>query len=239
MVRCVPDQRIGTQLSFGGTIKANPGTGDQRMKWNLLGLLITGVFAGPLAANAQVTTLDYLGSANGIVLTYDGHDPPTTSPFTGTFTAEVVVDGSVAANDLTIASYNVSGPVSISGSSLGNQGGLIWFLAGGEMSLTASNGALTGATFQYRISPGNGAGDASFSITQNGDSFSVGHFSPGTGVGTQTYGGGSGVWTATTAPEMDPGSSATGLTLLLGSIVLLRARRGRGASMVALNAQVN
>jgi hypothetical protein len=204
------------------------------MKWNLLGLLTTGVLAGPLAANAQVTTLDYLGSANGVVLTYDGHDPPTTSPFTGTFTAEVVVDGSIAANNLTIASYNVAGPVSISGASLGNQGSLIWFLAGGEMSLTTLNGAITGATFQYTQSPGNGAGDSSFSITANGDTFAVGQFFPGTGRGTQTYGGGSGVWTATTAPEMDPTSSATSLTLLLGSIVVLRARRGRrGASMAA------
>jgi hypothetical protein len=100
------------------------------------------------------------------------------------------------------------------------------------MYLTTSNGALTGATFQYSESPGNGAGGASFSITPNGDSFAVGQFFPGTGRGTQTYGGGSGVWTAMTAPEMDPGSSATGLTLLLGSIVVLRARRGRrGATM--------
>jgi hypothetical protein len=198
------------------------------MKWNLLGLLTTGVLAGPLAANAQVTTLDYLGSANGITFTYDGSGGnPTSSPYFGTFTAEVVVDGSVAANDLTIASYNVSGPVGISGTSLGNQGGLIWLLGPGEMSLTTSNGAITGATFQYRISPGNGAGDASFSITPNGDSFAVGQFFPGTGRGTQTYGGGPGVWTATTAPEMDPASSATGLTLLFGSIVVLRARRGR------------
>jgi hypothetical protein len=198
------------------------------MKWNLLGLLTSGVLAAPLAANAQVTTLDYLGSANGITYTYDGRGGnPTSSPYIATFTAEVVVDGSVAANDLTIASYNVSGPVGISGTSLGNQGGLTWFLAPGEMSLTTSNGAITGATFQYSNSPGNGAGDSSFSITQNGDSFSVGAFSPGTGRGTQTYGGGSGVWTATTAPEIDPTTSATALTLLLGSMAILCARRGR------------
>ncbi len=209
------------------------------MKWNLLGWLTTGVLAAPVAAYAQVTTLDYLGSANGIVNTFDGHDPPTTSPFTGTFTAEVVVDGSVAANNLSIASYSVAGPVSISGASLANQGGSNWLLAGGELSLIATGDVITGATFLYTEKPGNGAGDALLNISLTGDSFSVGHFSPGTGVGTQIYGGGSGVWTATTAPEMDPDSWGTGLTLLFGGLAVLYTRRARGASRVSSNAQVS
>ena len=209
------------------------------MKWNLLGWLTTGVMAVQLAAHAQVTTLDFLGSANGIVNTFDGHDPPTTSPFTGTFTAEVVVDGSVAAHNLTIASYNVVGPISFSGASLASSGGLNWPLAGGELSLITTGDLITGATFLYTATPGNGAGDARLNISLTGDSFSVGHFSPGTGIGTQIYGGGSGAWTATTAPEMDPHSWGSGLTLLFGGLAVLYTRRVRGASMVSSNAQVS
>jgi hypothetical protein len=172
-----------------------------------------------------MTTLEYQGTLTGYTLYYPTGDQssPVISDLNCPITAEVILSGSLADNDLTVSSYTISGPVQADGHSLGSGSGLYWLLTPGWMSLTTENGAITGANFGIYESPGNGAGDETLNLDSSGVTLSVGHFSPGSGIGTQTYGSGSGSWTQ--APEIDPASMGAGLTILCIVAILMSRRK--------------
>ena len=244
------------------------------MNTKILGLLAVALFSGPMAANAQVTTLLYQGD----VISGDSSYLPTgftgdtggafsalpTSPFVGSFTASITVDGSVSADNLSLvaANFNFNGSNFVGGSGASFSIGLLQepplgyisgpdiCYSGGCIDLTTSNtGAITGASInindsqyyhapyeQYVIGPG-GDSITYLYATSNGtcQDFSPGGFNPfapytGPTVNPCSLGGSNqtaGTWIATTAyvPEIDPASAASGLTLLLGSLVVLRGRQ--------------
>jgi hypothetical protein len=147
------------------------------MNTKILGLLAVGLTAGPIAANAQTTTLDYQGTVMNGISTYlpVGQTQATPLPsadFTGTLTASLTVTGSLSARDLTLVSYDIN----LNGRSNGTIFSLTHITAGPPdvireaqgvvpnfcdttncIDLTTSHGAFTGATidltsFSYHTS---------------------------------------------------------------------------------------
>jgi len=240
------------------------------MKIKVLALLTVGLIAAPIAAIAQITTLSYGGDLMTGSSTYlpTGLAVPTngsvatlpTAPVSGEFTAAISLSGSLAANDLTLVSYNVSfngsngiagfaptisfGPAPLSGF-----GGLNFCSATGScIDLTTSNGAITGAAmdlvntvyhassstidigptgdaFIYRYATVNGTCESQINTTPGGGGiYRGGPVNPCVvRAGNKT----AGEWrvTTTSAPEIDPASAGSGLTLLFGAAAVLRGRR--------------
>lgn len=247
--------------------------------------LLAIILVAPFAANAQITTLEYQGDVisgtstylpNGTTCTQGpdgtcGSVTLPTSPFVGSFTASIVIEGTVSANNLTLVSdsfsFNGANFMGGSGTSFSlalltglpfiSSGGTGFNSFGGSINLTTSNGTITGAVVD--INGGAGGGGRSdnelYDIGPGGDSFIYGYTqgtnggceniitdggeSTSNGLGTVTYTGGTinpcslsgsnttaGTWIVSTpAPEIDPASAASGLTLLLGSAFVLRSRR--------------
>jgi hypothetical protein len=217
-----------TLVASGLVARLNKGV--QTMKYKILGLFGIALVAGSTAANAQEVTLDYTGSVMSGTL-YSGHPygtPPVTSPISGDifFTGSITVDRSgLGANDWAVVSYNISLD---GGPPLAGPGFPI-----PSFSLTTVNGVPTGATvgWSYQSSGGGNLASTSFEFGgSSGDSY------------TNTYGSGfqlncvpfcgvvegsstPGVWQAASAPEIDPASAASGLTLLFGGLAVMRGRR--------------
>jgi hypothetical protein len=240
------------------------------MNIKTLGLLAVALVAGPMAANAQITTLEYQGNVMSGTSTYlpSGFvtsilfPPLPTLPFTGTFTASVTLSGSISANDLMLVSYgfNLNGTNGTS-SAIGVDAGMapiIPYLApdfcsdtGSCIDLTTSKGAITGATIDF-LSDEYHAPKSEATIGPTGDSFSYllatsngtcddmfypiatspGYYYPGPGFNPCTVNVSNtkaGDWTVSTTqvPEIDPASATSGLTLLLGGLLVLRGRERR------------
>jgi len=235
------------------------------MSRQILRLLV--VLGVPLAANAQVTTLDYQGSVMGGTSTvYTGGNSPVSPPLftTATFDATVTYSGSLAQHDLVVDSYEID--------LIGNNGAKFEFqnLGGGIgsnnytmngnsscvasfgnsvgcVSLTTSGGAVTGATINLQAMEAHYE-NFDLSIGTHGDAFSYAVYGGGafgcsgdndyqaTFVGAHAANPctinvsdrAAGAWTR--APELDPASAGGGLTLLLGSLLVLGARRAQRAN---------
>lgn len=224
-------------------------------------LLMVAVLIGPTAAIAQITTLFYQGDFMTGTSTYlptgltfeNGNVILPTATTIGAFTASLVVDGSIKANNLNLVSADINfagsngTPLSIGSSftSFFPGGGVEFISPQGTVDLTTSNGTFTGASFNLIDSSYHAPFDQ-FAIGPGGDSFAY-QFATTGGV-CQNYvdispsGGGiykgdtinpctvqvsnntPGGWLVTRAPEIDPASAASGLTLLLGGLAVLRGR---------------
>jgi hypothetical protein len=161
------------------------------MNRKILGLLGVAMVAAPIAATAQTTTLEYQGDVITGISTYlpngftgGEYAPLPTSPFVGSFSASITVDGSVRANDLNITAANfvfggsnfVSGngatfslemaqsPQSIASA----QGAPNFCVLEGCVDLTISHGAITGATVDINSLIYN-ASDYLYGIGPHGD----------------------------------------------------------------------
>jgi hypothetical protein len=237
------------------------------MNKKILGSVVVGfLMTAPLAATAQVTTLFYQGDfmtgtstylpvgltapGNGVFATLP------TAPVLGAFTVSLTVDGSISANDLTLVStaFNFNGSNGVANFSPSIEldaqvitfGGVDFSVPGGDIILTSSNGAITGATVDLRNTPFREPSSL-IDIGPTGDSFTYGY---GGGLGgcqdlvlsgpnPVPYAGPAinpcsvsasnatpGAWLVTTqAPEIDTRSAASGLTLLLGGLAVMRGRR--------------
>jgi hypothetical protein len=230
------------------------------MNYKILGLVA--LLTGP--ATAQETTLNFQGGdmtgtstflPTGLTAPANGGIPDLpTAPVIGTFTGSIVVDGSIAAHNLNLVDFgftftgNNGTPFSVDA-----EPGQFAFLSGGgvkftsptgEIDLTTSHGAITGASVFLSDSFSHGPSDT-LSLGAGGGSFtwefgSTGgncdnlkpQFEGGVYTGSTInpcslqVSGSSGAWlVTTTAPEIDPASAASGLTLLLGGIAVLRGRR--------------
>jgi hypothetical protein len=168
-------------------------------------------------------------------------------PFVGSFDATITLDGSLSANDLTLTSLNVDvNGISLSAGPVAGPSpfGIGGFVAGqGQVDLTTSNGEITGAIINISSNPHRGPVEQ-LTIGPTGDFFSY-FYSSSAGIcetlvpinGTPYAGptinpcdvsassSAAGRWTVTQAPEIDPASAASGLTLLLGGLAMLRGRR--------------
>jgi hypothetical protein len=245
------------------------------MKGRFFGLLI--VLGVPLAASAQVTTLDYQGSVMGGTSTtyiYPAPLPPFGTPVSqiesapistnASFDATITYSGSLAQNNLVIDSYEVNLTANngqnfeLQNIGLGINSSFTMngttscglFRGGGTyscISLTTSGDSITGATINLQNSVAQ-TDNFDLSIGPSGDAFTYSQYGIGLGgvnctngvsgmagtfvgpagaypcsmnIGSST----AGVWAL--APEIDPTSAAGGLTLLLGSLLVLRARRAQ------------
>jgi hypothetical protein len=187
--------------------KSRLNKGVETMNCKFLGLLAMALLIAPMLANAQFTTLDYQGNV------MSAGDQ---------LTGSITLSGSGAAANVTSFQFNVS-----DGTQLG----------GGPypiIELTTAQGVVTGAIVNWD-NPAIGGSyiyDVSFSIGPQGDSYDnivaggpTGECIPYCGV--MESNSTPGTWQVVRTPEIDPASAASGLTLLLGSIAVLRGRRTR------------
>jgi hypothetical protein len=227
------------------------------MNSKLLGLLAVGTLAGPIAANAQITTLEYQSNAlSGSSSYYNNPTPPqlltpqqfaasfANVPFIGNITASFVID-EVGGDEILSGGVNVMG---YNGKNIEFSSGVFAInipdpsqlrigngFGTGTIDLIKSNGEITGATMDAFFFSYHGP-SMYLVIGPSGDFVSytyAGTNGPCTEQGSNepnpcTFGGSSmsaGVWQVTQAPEIDPASTASGLTLLLGGVAVLRGRR--------------
>jgi hypothetical protein len=206
------------------------------MNNKFLGLVVIMVFlAAPAATKAQVTTVDYQGSIFTIVsVSGNGSFPdvPTLSSVVG----DVVLSAPLRANlnDVTVVPSAFSFDAPLLNSDLltapccGNTA---------SFAFTTNNmGAITGWNIDllFTFLGTNSPSGNSVVLGTSGDIY--------TGFGSTPFGCGqsgcslliqesntiAGVWSvAQKAPEIDPASAASGLTLLYGGLAVLRGRRGK------------
>jgi hypothetical protein len=159
-----------------------------------------------MMANAQFTTLEYLGNV------MDGGDR---------LTGFITFSGSgELSSEVTSFQFNVT-----DGTPLGDG-------PYPSIGLTTANGVVTGAVVDWD-KPAIGGSyifDISFSIGPQGDTYN--NFAAGGPAGecipicgVMESNSTPGVWEVVRAPEIDPAPAAGGLTLLLGGIAVLRGRR--------------
>jgi hypothetical protein len=160
------------------------------MKRKTIGLLTVLLLIGPIAAIAQITTLEYQGNVMSGTSTYlpsgfvtQNPDPPLpTSPVTGTLTASIMLSGSISANDLELVSYGASFSGS-NGTSFSLYAGPgpapivpngpldLCSGTGSCIDLTTAHGAITGATIDFLSNVYNGS-QFEATIGPTGDSYS-------------------------------------------------------------------
>jgi hypothetical protein len=204
------------------------------MNYKILGLVtIVALLAGPMVANAQVTTLDYQGSIfTNMSVSGNGSFPdvPTLSSVVG----DVVLSAPLGANlnDVTLVPTAFSFNAPLLNSDLftviccGNTDSFAF--------TTNSMGAITGwnVDLSFTFVGTNSPSGNSVVLGTSGDSY-VGFGSTPFGCGQngcslliQESNTTPGVWSvAQKAPEIDPASAASGLTLLLGGLAVIRGRR--------------
>lgn len=199
--------------------------------------LTVGCISALLAASgaqAQVTTLDYQGSLmSGTTQTGNPPNTPFTyTPFSDSFTAKLVVDGSLSAGNETLVSYQISlanNGLVFSGGFSKPEVGTYYLTTPGYIELTTANGMFTGAQINIFTFPH--AASQAVSILPTGDSYfsTTGGLDPNP---SQIHASNAiaGVWTVTTltsakAPEIDPASTPAAIAMLLAGLAVIRGRR--------------
>jgi hypothetical protein len=227
------------------------------MNCKRFGILTVALIAVPLAAGAQILTLDYQSNAlTGNTSFYSGPQVTpfttqqeysaafTTTPFIGSLTATLAgslggdLSGLIDVTGVSSSGTPFNWGFNVNAESLGGDPLQFSTFAGssGGIDLTTQNGVITGAIMNIDFSSYHGP-SMSLTVGPYGDSVS---FTQGGSEGLCTYvasgGGGNpctvvasstsaGAWLATQAPEIDPASAASGLTLLLGGLAVMRGRR--------------
>jgi len=189
---------------------------------------------GSGVATAQVTTLTYEGNPLDATFVTYMSDPPTevTTPFNGSVIASITLDGSLSSNDLALVSYDASaGGFSFDAVPCCNTpipGDTAFVIPGVTIYLATTNGAITGATLDFYSYQTYGLRETVSIGGPSGDNIAAETSNPfGTGTGLYGSNGSPGVWTVASAPEINPSSSATALTLLLGGLAIVRRRNLR------------
>jgi hypothetical protein len=215
--------------------------GVETMNYKLLGLVA--LLAGPMAANAQTEILDYTGSPFSSV-SVEGNDAGAPNPAQNT--GELVLSSPLGDNlhnfAVTPVSFRFDGVPALDSNNSSFTG--LEDVASFRFS-TDAHGMLTAWDIVVRsvvlrgYTPESSAG---VTITNAGDSFFASNdttfcgqppFPPPGCFNISASNGTPGVWT-TPAPEIDPASAASGLTLLLGGLAVLRGRRKLGAAPHAI-----
>jgi hypothetical protein len=200
-----------------------------------LGFVVIMVFlAAPVTTNAQVTTLDYQGSIfTNVSVSGNGSFPdvPTLSSIVG----DVVLSAPLGANlnDVTLVptAFSFNAPLLNSD--------LLAFPCCGNTSsfaFTTNNvRAITGwnIDLSFTFVGTNSPSGNSIVLGTSGDSYTGFGSTPsgcaptgGCSLFIQESNTTPGVWSvAQKAPEIDPASAASGLTLLLGGLAVMRGRR--------------
>jgi hypothetical protein len=201
---------IGTdyQLQTGGTsLTAVPITGS---------IMATMVFYGPISNltlvsyNINLTGSDGVSAGLGNSYNADSGYPNGEKPFNGAGTTTFGINGeglitaNVAEGNITSATLNLN---------TSN-------LKGGGTNASANPSS---ASVEFNLNLGSLGGCENLI-----PGFGYAPVSPYTGktiTGCHGGAGGPGTWTVTKAPEIDPATAASGLTLLLGGMAVLRGRK--------------
>ena len=212
------------------------------MNYKILGLVAGALLAGPKVANAQTETLDYTGSLF-TSLSIDGNKSNGLANAVPKNVGELVLSSPLGDNLNNVAvtpvswSFDSNTQLGIFLNSSNPFAGpddvtSFRFSTDANGMLTAWNIVVSGGIFAGTNTPSF----AAITIGNAGDSFSSGFSSPSCsappGVPVDCFtitesNAAPGDWKAsvTQAPEIDPASAASGLTLLLGSVAVLRGRR--------------
>ena len=213
------------------------------MNSKILGLLAAGSMVGPITANAQSTTYTYQGAplSGGIDMNppagWTSISVPPILPV-GTLSGSVTLsaplgdnldDFSVTPTEITMLTGDTGLEFRSTVAFSTNGKGAI---DGWSMSLAGFVGGLGGWSETLTSSDIGGVGGDSATISTS----CTAYFSPSSLQPPQSFSCGSsgsnttpGVWTspAAKAPEIDPASAVSGLTLLLGGVAVLRGRQKR------------
>jgi hypothetical protein len=204
------------------------------MNTKILGLLAVALLVGPIVANAQADILDYQGAPLTVVSSTPLIIPPGYQLYSNPFISSLGTDP--------ISGFiGLDTPLPVNGTTAGNGaleiGGISMGVTSAEFVTT--NGVLTSWSVSASDSAGGPGGywELDLTVTSTGDSFNGSQdvlvYNPITPYFlvpeyTAILSDNSTPGTLTTqAPEIDPASAASGLTLLLGSIVVLRGRRAK------------
>jgi hypothetical protein len=208
-----------------------------------LGLLSVALMAAPIAASAQTETLVYQGNVfSSAGNTVFGTPPPEfITPFfvstQDSIIAEITLSSPLGQNlnNAVIVPPNVTiavvGPdiTPIEIANFTNVTNPASFPGYPSFTFSTINGAITGWSFSGAlIDIGQGGFHVSVSSTSLGDSYNANTngLAPPNGIpGTRSGASNSTPGTWGVAPEIDPTSAGSGLTLLLGSLVVMRGRR--------------
>jgi hypothetical protein len=201
------------------------------MHRKVIGVIFAVALSAPTLANAQVVTLDFQGTP--MTGTYSAGIGSTPVTISGDVLSAVIttdVDPNSRYYDAVITAQALLngfpldvGPKPLDATSI---------------NFIFSDGEITGANVNYSSSSCGGSicNYEALTIGSNGGSSYTFEDSGGnTGTMPQVcipYCGiiessAGGAWTVTQAPEIDPASAASGLTLLLGGLAVLRGRRMR------------
>jgi hypothetical protein len=211
------------------------------MNRRILGLLALGLMAVPLAATAQIETLNYQSTQINGYSQYDNafglvtYSPVSSAGIVGT----VVLGGPLIANGTEAVvpiSWSFTSPIGFPLDSSffdSEKGGAVESVL---FSFTTSNRTITNWNIDLSFGPIEGSNTtavttfASSGNYANGqDLFSSNLYSPEGSVIQQASSAGPGTWNAIVqAPEIDPAAAASGLTLLLGGTTIMRGRRKLG-----------
>jgi hypothetical protein len=177
-----------------------------------------------LCSVASAQTYDYQGVAmtgtdTVSLYTTPGNLTSVATPVSEAFSAQVVLSGPTLAYTLSLGGQQF---LTGSGASVGDG---TWILGPGAIQATYANGAING--FDIGINNCCGKINEIINVGPTGDSYydsyDLGNagFSI-TGLASST----AGVWVGPIqAPEIDPASAASGLALLLGTLMVARGRR--------------
>ena len=238
----------GTNKQSGETVmSAIHGAGSKAV-------LVAVLTLGAITAHAQTTILDFQGGEMTGTSTslQAGASSIASSPASGEITASFVLQGSIAANNLSLVSYNIDFTGSGGFSDQFGQvplsvvpGGVVLGAGTGEIQFITANGAIIGANVDLH-SPQQGVSITAdqFVFGPGGDSYSYQFATPVLGGCENLLEGGAsvmtvatcsvsvksaapGTWTAVSAPELDPTSAAGGMSLLLGCMAVMLGRRKR------------
>jgi hypothetical protein len=189
-----------------------------------LNFLALGLLAGPIVASAQ--TWDYQGALmTGTdtvnLYTAGGGIATTVTPVSEAFSAQFVQSGTSLAYTLDLGNQTVA-----AGIGAGTEGS--WILGPGIIQATyATNGSIDGFTVQIDCNVCKGKESYDFNVTPTGDSYYLGLNNSSAGftiVGMSNTT--AGVWVGPIqTPEIDPAGAASGLALLLGTLMVARGRR--------------
>jgi len=215
------------------------------MKNWFAGLLCLGA---TISAHAQVTTLNYTGAEmTGTETYFNSYDVPLAAPppsitttLSDSYTAQIVISGSIADNDLQLVSYGfgsvdrslyfgILGDTSSMGafnglSTCGDQS----YWIGGCITLTASGDTITGAVIQLEDMHDVHGPSYYVNIGPTGDSYNEGASFCTIGCVQNAYLASTtpGTWSVTTsAPEIGSDSAPAAVTLLAGIAFVMRGRR--------------
>jgi hypothetical protein len=210
------------------------------MNIKILGSVAVALLAGPISANAQSTTYSYQGAALPAIVYFEPPEGGTYSP--PPHNADATLSGFVTLsaplgdnlNDFSVTPTQLQMVSAAFGSlffldtlafSTNGKGAI----DGWSMSLTGVVGGPGGWTETVTSSDIGGVGGDNANIASS----CTAYFSSGSPQSFNCGWSGSnttpGVWTspAAKAPEIDPASAASGLTVLLGGVAVLRGRRRR------------